>query len=503
MAGETILVVDDVEVNLKLADILLRKEGYKVHTAPSAEDALGILRNLRPDLILVDFQLPGMSGLELTERIKREYGAGGARVIAFTASTKREDRQKAMEAGCDGYITKPVDTEGLAAQIRMYLDCTPEPAAAEPEPSLPGGLRLSDIESESLRRRFLEEGALQTRQMLLDLGARLDAAQSAEVVHRWIGSAGALGYTQICELAQQVETLLCAPGADAGQLREALTDLAYAFTDPRESSIGPLPDSIVRGIEGKRVGLVAFAPEEAERLCSVLESFGALPRLFDANEQPCSGYVLDCDAIMAHVRPETMDSSWFSGDSPAPRRPFVLVGKRGPIMALDPAIQSRASEFLIDGWQPEEALMRLSFALSRSGEAAAGSTAGCSRTGQFRVVIADDDANVTTLVRATLEDYDMECRTAATGVEAFQVISEYRPHAAVLDLNMPGMDGFSVLANVRRSGLPVSVVLLTARRQEKDVIHGFNLGADDYVMKPFNPIELVVRIRRLIRPEGW
>src|SRR4051794_39730624 len=71
MPGETILVVDDVAINLKLSAILLRKEGYKVVTANDAEQALGILDSVRPDLILIDIQLPGMNGLELTRQLKK------------------------------------------------------------------------------------------------------------------------------------------------------------------------------------------------------------------------------------------------------------------------------------------------------------------------------------------------------------------------------------------------------------------------------------------------
>jgi DNA-binding response OmpR family regulator len=73
-----------------------------------------------------------------------------------------------------------------------------------------------------------------------------------------------------------------------------------------------------------------------------------------------------------------------------------------------------------------------------------------------------------------------------------------RPDAAVLDVNMPGMDGYAVLSAIRQEGIPLRVLLLTARQQESDVIRGFTLGADDYVVKPFSPMELVARLKRLL-----
>jgi DNA-binding response OmpR family regulator len=69
----------------------------------------------------------------------------------------------------------------------------------------------------------------------------------------------------------------------------------------------------------------------------------------------------------------------------------------------------------------------------------------------------------------------------------------------VLDVNMPGLDGYGVLSAVRAEKLPTQVILVTARQQEHDILHGFQLGADDYLVKPFNLLELVARINRLLR----
>jgi DNA-binding response OmpR family regulator len=114
------------------------------------------------------------------------------------------------------------------------------------------------------------------------------------------------------------------------------------------------------------------------------------------------------------------------------------------------------------------------------------------------VLIADDGAAVLSLVRMTLEEFGMQCETAADGRAAIAAIRASKPHGAVLDVNMPGMDGYEVLSAIREEGLPTRVMLLTARQQESDVIRGFSLGADDYVVKPFSPLELVARLKRLM-----
>src|ERR1035437_7848051 len=136
MPSEAILVVDDAPVNLKLTGILLRKEGYDVHSAVDAEQALDLLESFHPDLMLVDIQLPGMDGLELTRRIKRDDRTRDIVVVALTACAMKGDDQKAFQAGCQGYITKPIEPGTLAGRVRDSLDrrSAPPPVPEEPPP---------------------------------------------------------------------------------------------------------------------------------------------------------------------------------------------------------------------------------------------------------------------------------------------------------------------------------------------------------------------------------
>lgn len=115
-----ILIVDDNVANLRLFELLLRCD-YVVETATSAQEALAVLSRFRPDLILVDVQLPGMDGLSLTRhlRAKNEYRA--IPIVALTAYTMLEDRDRALQAGCVGFISKPVDTRTFSATIEHHL----------------------------------------------------------------------------------------------------------------------------------------------------------------------------------------------------------------------------------------------------------------------------------------------------------------------------------------------------------------------------------------------
>ena len=126
MAGEPILIVDDNLANLKLVSFLLTAKGYEVSTALNAEEALAALDARRPRLILMDLQLPGMDGLELTRSLKSRAATRSIPVIAVTAFAMKGDEQKALDAGCDAYITKPIDTRQLPRVVASLL------AASEP-----------------------------------------------------------------------------------------------------------------------------------------------------------------------------------------------------------------------------------------------------------------------------------------------------------------------------------------------------------------------------------
>ena len=121
MAGEYILVVDDNASDRFLMKSLLESEGYEVRAAGNAEEALQELEALPPRAILMNMQLPGTNGFELTRRIKSVPATQDIVVIAVTAYAMKDDEQRALDAGCDGYVSKPIDTRTLSSTIAAYI----------------------------------------------------------------------------------------------------------------------------------------------------------------------------------------------------------------------------------------------------------------------------------------------------------------------------------------------------------------------------------------------
>src|SRR5690606_22830734 len=120
--GKRILIVDDNPTNLKLVTYLVKANGYDVDTAGDADAALRAIAAAHPDLILMDLQLPGMDGLELTRRVKGDPETSDIKIIAVTAYAMKGDQERALDAGCDGYVTKPIDTRALPALIAAQLE---------------------------------------------------------------------------------------------------------------------------------------------------------------------------------------------------------------------------------------------------------------------------------------------------------------------------------------------------------------------------------------------
>jgi two-component system cell cycle response regulator DivK len=122
MSSELILVVDDNKDNRKLARFLMEREGFQVRTVEDAEQALEVIATNPPALILMDIQLPGMDGLALTRLLRQGDALQDVNIVAFSAAAFKGDEELASSAGCDGYITKPIDTRKFAGVVRGYLE---------------------------------------------------------------------------------------------------------------------------------------------------------------------------------------------------------------------------------------------------------------------------------------------------------------------------------------------------------------------------------------------
>lgn len=369
------------------------------------------------------------------------------------------------------------------------------------------GAHVSDSEWETLQQGFLEEGIEQSRALLAVPDQRFDPLKVAVQMRTLAGRAKEHGFHSIAELALRLERLLGLVPIRGADVREHLSDLFLEFCAQRTARSVAVPEHIAAALRGKSVALIGFSAADADRACSTLGRVDARVRLFTAADDVYTRSIQDCDLVVFRVDGADAQRIRAAAEGPAAGK-LLLAGGRRCLMALPANIHSRVGEFLVESWESEELLLRLAQAISRK-ESAGGTpasldsathwaAAGSRQTAnRSTVLIADDDPVILTLLRMTLPNYGLECQAVDNGREALRLIRKDRPQAVVLDINMPGLDGYGVLSAVRAENLPTLVVLLSARQQEEDVLRGFRLGADDYIVKPFNPPELVARIKRL------
>ena len=490
MSNNSVLVVDDAPVNLKLVRILLSRQGFDVRTADSAEEALEIIQDFRPRLVLADIQLPGMNGLEMTRRLKSDPATRGIIVVALTAFAMQGDEQRAIDAGCDGYITKPIDTRTFPALIRGFLHSTGYTGAAPPSRELEG---------------FLAEAIQQNARLMSTLGGDFDVAEALIAAHRWVGSGGAIRYPEISQNARELESVLQKNGpVPLARAEELLTQQAKLLAEAMaehtsengspERAQQPVSASVtspvlLTALAGKRFALAGFPASEADRLAQALGRYQALSRDLGAATLPELETVQPFDMIV-------LNAAAVGKAIPQWNTPVLLIGERDLLLRLSP--HNSAEDFLFSPWTGEEVVLRSYFAISRAAQAPSRVVRKASE--KARVLVADDDSTIRALIEATVQNSGIECRVATNGGQALALMRSWQPDLAVLDVNMPDRNGFEVLSELRNDPLTrdTRVILLTERQQETDVIRGFGLGADDYVIKPFSPMELIARLKRLL-----
>jgi DNA-binding response OmpR family regulator len=500
MADETILIVEDLPESLKFTASILRREGYRVSIASTAEQALSTLRFLQPNLILVDFMLPGMNGIELSARIKQDSRLQKSVVVALTASTDPEAEIGARQAGCDGFLAKPIEARALVNHVRDFLDfgkdapgayaSTPAPASkASTEQGIPG---LPENELSELQESFLKGGKGVSRQLLAGIDGQFDPVRTNRTVHQWIGAATLLGYPAISQRARAVETLLRSANSTPARLRGPLTNLARAFTNPSATSEGVSP-SVTRALAGKRVALIGLDEEAADLMCAVLEQVGAKARLFDADQSPYSEAVGICHLIVVQVRPENVECRWLTDDAPGlPALPTFFFGSPEQLLSLSPHTQARATGLLVESCLAEEVAMRLRIAVSQTPPPVNRESAPVDGG---EIVIASADTALLPLLDAKMKEFGVPCRLTSDGIETILLLRHLQPPVAVVDA---ALDGFEALAAIRAEALPVRTLFITSQSSEDEILRGFSLGAEDYLVAPFSVLEMVARVKRLL-----
>jgi DNA-binding response OmpR family regulator/HPt (histidine-containing phosphotransfer) domain-containing protein len=484
MRGIQILVVEGNATQAKLVGFLLEEAGHTVQTAENAERALDVMQTFVPDLFLVDLDLPGMDGLELTRELRLGVHSRTP-IVVLTGCSDQAELASAREAGCNGTISKPIDTAAFERQVRNYAVGKPG-GDADIRPDY--GDLLAEV-----RNSFLAEGLEECGMILNRLKATpVRAMQVApRLLHRWAEAAGTLGFPGIAQHARRVEVLLASAGLESDELEKAIETARRRFFVAARNEL-ELPLELIQGLSGVRIGLVDFSEEEAHRVQRAAKSANVKLVM-----EHMKGVSVDAQAgYNALIINECALSAEATERRPRWTVPAIFIGSRASLQALS-KLPLHAYDFVIAPWDAAEILIR---AYRLIGKQTAAQPERGIRKRRPRVLIADDDPDMVSLVTATLGQSGMEFEIARSGRQTLDAVRARRPDAIVLDVNMPDLDGFEILKKLRQnlSTKTIPVLMLTARNQGSDITQGFGSGADDYVIKPFDPSDLVKRVETMI-----
>lgn len=225
--GKRVLVVDDNPINLKITAALVRKAGFVVDVAESAEAAIARLGVNTPDMIVTDLHLTGMDGIRLARTVKGNPAWKFIVVILLTADNSKELDGSAHDAGCACLINKPVDARLFPGLISAFLGMSNPVVTAS---------ALDGLPLEELQKEFLATGAADCRELLSDftssrmLVQELDLTSIRNALHRWAGVGGTLGFPAITRQARTLEGLTESQDPEKWEhLREQLTRLLHKF----------------------------------------------------------------------------------------------------------------------------------------------------------------------------------------------------------------------------------------------------------------------------------
>jgi CheY-like chemotaxis protein/HPt (histidine-containing phosphotransfer) domain-containing protein len=505
-----ILLADDNSVSRKVAVRMLTHLGYQVETVSNGPDALRAAERGLYDLIVLDTDLPEMDGYAVTRgiRILPQEAARRVPVIALISGSTHGDRELREAAGINDYIAKPLRVRPVAAVIGRWDNAggTVPPPMSIDRDMLHSCLSVFGDQNPTVLQELLDLFLGSTPPRLGEMWEALgvgDAKAMRELAHGLRGSSAQVGATNMAQTCASIGTLVRS-GSLQG-VRELLDQLELDFerarrdlqTIAREGLSERREEQEARdrtaldlaalhgALSGKR--LVAYTNREVG--IKLDEAFASVGCRVEQISDPATAD--NADLFFWEGNLDALGKLREGG-----LRVPVIVMATKPELALLERLPSLDADFVGEPFNTEDLQLRACLRLNNGEESSQGNGASADR-----ILVAEDDPLIARFLVSNLEGSGFQVTLVGDGDAALEALAKERFGLAVLDINMPKADGYAVLSQMRLrpESRSIPVLMLSSRVQEHDIVRAFELGADDYVTKPFNPLELVSRIRRLMR----
>ena len=508
-----ILLSEDSSVNRRVAVEILRNLGYQVTAVSNGSEALRAAGQSPYDLIILDCETPEMDGYEAAAAIRALPGETGRRVpiIGLTAESTTADRERRQAAGMNDYIIKPVRAQTVASVLARWDKAAQSvaPPLAVDRDVMTSLAAIAGTQNPTLVDELIELFLGSTPLRIAELRQALkkkDAKRLREVAHDLRGSSGQLGASRMEQTCASIETLArtgCLKGVSQfidqldPDLERVGNDLRTSTRERRLAVLTTLSPSSTHcdlamlrtALEGKSLLVVHDDAAVVSDLEEIFDGTGCSVQSVRLEDAPFSGDVLFWATTLdelARLQDEGL-------------RVPVIVLARDPDGPLLDRVHGLGADFALQPCQAADLQLRTLLKIKTPVPKPSEESAEVSNV--HDVLVAEDDPLIARFVVSNLEGAGFRTTLVGDGDAALEAFSRKPFHVVILDINMPKTDGFGVLSQLRLrpESHRTPVLMLSARSQEHDIVKAFDLGADDYVTKPFNPLELVTRIRRLTR----
>lgn len=423
MEKRTILIIEDNVYNMKLVRSLLQVGGYEIIEANTAEAGLELARKYTPDLILMDIQLPGMDGLSATRQIQTDPKLKGIPVLALTAYAMKGDEQKVLDAGCVGYLSKPLDTRAFLRTLLTYL-----PIIADP--SNPTTL---ESQTEPVSRDMHQDISYANKILIVDddpLNVKLLKAKLSEKTFVTIEAFNGLECLSKAKSEHPDLILLdlMMPGLDGFQVTRRLKK------DPITQNIPIIHVTALDSVEDKVMGMDAGADEFLSKPINTVELLARIRSLLQLKKyKEQLGTRKESESHF--LLPETSDPGFEE-------------------------IELKATVLIVDTNQKDVECMK-----------------------------------------KNLSAYCSSPLITWSGKEAIQIAESQQSDIVLLDIPLSDMDGHKVCKQLKAMDRTrnIQVITTTSQADLETKIKSIELGTDDYLIKPINDMEFDARIRASIK----
>lgn len=521
MTGRTLVVNIDDSPQLRYAKTrILQRSGYEVVEAGTGSEALKLVRELMPQLVLCDVALPDMSGVDVCRRIKNDPATGSIPVIQISATFVSEEHEKeGLKGGADIYLTEPLEPKELETVVSVLLRLRRTEAEA--------------LEKERAARAQAEEATRLKDEFLANLSHELRTPMNIIIGWAHLLRAGPLSEQQKLRAAESIERA----ARSQAQLIEDLLDVSRIVSGQfrlkmQAVEIGAVlrmaVESLRLGAQGKQVVLTlsqtdtpAVVRGDADRLQQVFWNLlsnavkftpagGCVDAQLEATEDYVRIRIVDTGIGIAREFLPYVFDRFRQADSTSTRQHTGMglglaivrhvIELHGGKVQADSAGENLGSTFTVT--LPIRTVEATdSTSNGASSDAAEPDAAGA------RVLLIEDDADAREVAVAGLERAGFEMRSAGSAREALAILDTWRPDVVVSDIGMPGMDGYEFIRELRSRtpdrGGHVAALALTAFARLEDVARARANGYDGHVSKPVNPKELattIVELRQRIGP---